>query len=111
MAVAEPSAHGRAEAGEPCGEASFDAFADVQAKRHGFIGVELDGGAARATEHLAVELAPGTVEEGSVNAARLVRSDIAKERHHRTEQPALEFERRMKPDHVAGDVIREREVA
>ena len=101
----------RAEAREPCGEAGLDAFADVQSERHAFVGVELDRGVARATEHLAVEFAAGAVEKCSMDPARLISPDVAKERNHAAHRRAVEFECRMKPDHVAGNVVRKRETA
>src|SRR5262249_47702725 len=53
----------------------------------------------------------GVVKKCSMDSARLVGPDIAKERHHAAHWRAVEFERWMEPDHLAGDVIGEREAA
>ena len=111
MAPTEPRAHTWAKASEPRGEAGFNAFADVQSKCHAFIRVELDRRVARPPEHFAVELAAGTVKKCPMDSARLVGPDIPKEGHHTAHRRAIKFERPMKPDYFACNVITQREGA
>ena len=46
-----------------------------------------------------------------MDSARLIARNVAKERNHGTHADALKFELGMKPDHIAGNVIAEREAA
>jgi hypothetical protein len=101
----------RMEAGELRRKARFDAFADTQSKHHDFVGIEFDRGVPDATKHFAIELARVAIQNGSVEAARLIRCDIAKERKHRANKNAVKFQRGMKPNYIAGNTIGEKETA
>src|SRR5262249_1398543 len=99
------------EAGEPCCKARLNAFSDEQSECYVLIGVELDRSTACATEHLAAELTTGAVEKRPVNPARLIRHDVTEESYHATDTRTFVIKRRMKPDHVSGDVTGELETA
>ena len=99
------------ETGKPRGQARLDAFTNVQPEFYSPVAVKLDCSALGATKHLAAQLPSAVVKKCSVDSARLVGPDVAKECHQGGDPLAVEFQRRVKPDHLVGDIVWELEAA
>jgi hypothetical protein len=89
------------EAGKPSSKRSLNTFTDIQPERYGFVGIKFDCPRSRATEHLAVELAPYAVKKRSMDATRAVSPDISNETQHAPNSGTTQFQFGMKPNNTA----------
>jgi hypothetical protein len=94
---------------ELCGDAGLDAFTDNQSEGYVLIAVKLDGCAACATEHHALDLAAVAVEEHAMDTAWLVSDDVSEQCHHGWGKGALG--RGVKSGHIPGYLVRKAETA